>query len=256
MGRYHLDTVYWQGIMMDRAGNNGAAMKEIRDMNMHCPATFPCLSHTFTAPGKRFKDTFIELNDYRVAYNTSIMFRGAMNHLFKSIFGVRPKVSGGVRWYIEYEQIAEMDKIGIQRINDELIPLAIERNVSVKSVKKMQKASNKMKMPKIIVHAAAIADVGRPFCIATYLTEGDDPLVFSQYMILNNLDSFVGNGPNFVTGGNTLKRCKESAAMVVKLREESLANIASQESIIADLENDAQDILFQIEQQQNINEPL
>ena len=42
--------------------------------------------------------------------------------------------------------------------------------------------------------------------------------------------------------------------MVAKLREESLTNIASQEDIIAGLENEAQDLLLQIEEQGNTDD--
>ena len=35
-------------------------------------------------------------------------------------------ISGGVRWYVQWEQIAELNEIGIEKIMKEIIPI-IER---------------------------------------------------------------------------------------------------------------------------------
>ena len=49
-----------------------------------------------------------------------------MSALFKKKFGVIPKIAGGVRWYLEWEQINEIDQIGVKSIMNELIPVAVE----------------------------------------------------------------------------------------------------------------------------------
>ena len=76
-----------------------------------------------------------------------------------------------------------MESMAVQRIHDVLILLAIEGKASVKSVNAMLKPSIELLILKVIVHAAIISDVGRPFYIVTYLTEGGDTLIFTQYTI-------------------------------------------------------------------------
>ena len=67
---------------------------------------------------------------------------------------------------------------------DKLISVAVVQKISEKSIAKMNDIATKEKMGKLIVEFAAVAEAGRPFCIATYLMEGDDPLVFGEHLEL------------------------------------------------------------------------
>ena len=139
-----------------------------------------------------------------------------------------------------------MDGVGLVRIVQLLIPAAELAKVSAKSVAKMKKVASKKVMPILIVQAAAVADIGQPFCIATYLTEGDDPLAFGMYTVLKDLDMFVSGGAKFPEGSRTYNRCKEAAAMVVVLREDLVEVIIITEEEIFLLENEALVLHLQI----------
>jgi len=230
--RFELDPDNWRASMMDRAAANQKGMREIQRVSFYDPKFFPCLSHTFSAPGKEFKESCKELHVFRKAYNTSIMFRGKLYIEVKRLFGVTPIVAGGVRWYLEWEQIDQMDKFGFKRFVDEVIPFGMAGNLSKASVAKMKKASTPLVLPKVLVQAAAIAEVGRPFCIATYMTEGDDPLTFTVYMVFEELDAYVSRGPVFGEQSRTRRRCKEAAKLVHSLREECLENVVLAQHVV------------------------
>ena len=111
---------------MDRAATHIRALKLVKEVTKYSPTLVPCISHTISLPGKEFKKENKLMHKFRKAYNSSIMFRGKMSDLFKKKFGVLPKIAGGVRWYLEWEQINEIDQIGVKSIMNELIPVAVE----------------------------------------------------------------------------------------------------------------------------------
>ena len=69
-------------------------------------------------------------------------------------------------------------------------------------------------MPRLIIEAGGVTDVGRRFCIATYAAETDDPVVFAVYRLFDDLDDFVAREIFFDDDGLTRKRCREVAALV------------------------------------------
>ena len=104
-----------------------------------------------------------------------------------------------------------------------------------KPVAKMKKYSADKYLPKLIVQAGAVTEVGKQWCIATYAAEGNDPLVFGTYQMFNDLDTFVSNPLTFGEGSHTRKRCQEAATLIqpewkrlseeVKLLKEDLDEI-------------------------------
>jgi len=211
---YGLDRSQWRASMMDRASSNGKALKRVYAVSSYRPQSFPCLAHTFNLPGKEFKDRCKILHKFRKAYNTGIMFRGKMFHMVKDIYKVSPKICGGVRWYLEWEQIAQMDAMGIARIAREIVAKAEEEDISVESVKKMKNWSQDEFLPRLIVEAGAVTEVGRHFCLATYAAEGNDPIPFAVYRLFDDMDAFVNREDIFDEDGIARKRCKEAAALV------------------------------------------
>ena len=89
------------------------------------------------------------------------MSRGKMSILFKELFGFAPTVSRGwVRWYLEWEQINEIDQIGVDTIMDKLIPVAVLQKISEKFIAETNEIGTKEKMGKLIVEFAAVVEAG------------------------------------------------------------------------------------------------
>lgn len=106
--------------------------------------------------------------------------------------------------------------MGIARLATELVTNAERMKVSENSVAKMKKFGGPKYLPRLIVEAATVSAVGRPFVVACYGVEGEDPLVFSVWMAFRALASFrkkeLPVGPETKIG----KRCKEAADLVSK----------------------------------------
>lgn len=254
---YGLDLNYWRASMMDRASNNGKALRTVHQVSCYRPMSFPCFSHTFNLPGKEFKEECKILHKFRKAFNTGIMFRGKMFHIVKDIYKVSPIVCGGVRWYLEWEQIAQMDAMGIARIARDVVAAAEEKEVSVESVKKMKEWSKDEYLPRLIVEAGAVTEVGRHFCLATYASEGDAPLPFTFYVQLDKLDAFVERLEIFDEDGHTWQRCKEAAKLVeptwndmTKDYDSAYTNVQNIRAQVSDLEEELNQFDLQEEQQE------
>ena len=86
----------------------------------------------------------------------------------------------------------------------------------------MSSASITENLAIISVQFSAVSDDGIPLCFATYLTEGDDPMIFCVYITLENLDCYVVAGPTFGEYSRTRKQYSKSALLVNPLREYAL----------------------------------
>ena len=245
--KFDMDLDEWKAAMMDRAANNVLAMKEVKRLTSYRPTFVPCFSHVLSGPGKVFKDKCKELYSFKKALTTAIMFRGKLYLHLKELMNECPVIGSGVRWYIEWEQISQCDKFGIENIIDKLIPYAETKKLSENSVKKMKDACIPTKFPRVIVQAAVVSEMGREFCIATYFTEGQDPLALTEYIILERLDTFVTRGPQFHAGSKTRKKCQEAAALVLELRSGLLDTIASRKEVETELTEEVQSIQQSIE---------
>lgn len=166
---------------MDRASKTIKAIKLINSVTQYSPM-ISYLSCTTSLPGKEIKKKNKLLNKFIKAFNSSIIFCGKTYSMFKSKFGVFPKVLDDVRWYLEWEQVNEMDQVGVEIYMNNLIPEALEKKISERSVQKMIKVATKENMPKIIVETAVVSETGISFCVSTYLLEGDDPLGLDGYI--------------------------------------------------------------------------
>jgi len=121
LGRFDLEQANWRPAMMDRAAANTKALAEVVRLTDYTPTGIPCQSHTFSLPGKEFYKSCSILHQFRKAFNKAIMFRGKLYLLVKQTFMVTPAISGGVRWYLEWEQIAQMDGMGITRLAIDIV---------------------------------------------------------------------------------------------------------------------------------------
>ena len=84
-------------ISMDRAGNNGVALKCLKEKNIADPTFGPCHSHTINLPGKEFNETCKLMNLFRKYWNKSICTRGNLCKEMKKYLGKFPVISSGVR---------------------------------------------------------------------------------------------------------------------------------------------------------------
>ena len=87
--------------------------------------------------------------------------------------------------------------MGVEWNTMEFIKSSKEGHLSKISIKKTDSDASPENLAIMIVQFDAVANAGRPFCVATYLAEGDDPIIFGVYIILEDLDCYVVVGPTF-----------------------------------------------------------
>ena len=78
----------------------------------------------------------------------------------------------------------------------------------------MKKWSQGHLLQLLIVEYGTVAEVGRPFCLATYAAKGDDPLIFGIYKTFEQLEAFVKRSLTFPQDSTTQQRCKEAALLI------------------------------------------
>ena len=98
-----------------------------------------------------------------------------------------------------------MNKIGIERIAYDIMPIVIRRKWSVKSATKLIDLATPANIPKLLVEFAVVAQVGKVFCECTYQLEGDDPLGVFSWKVFEHLDEYV-NG-DIILSEDTIKVC-------------------------------------------------
>jgi hypothetical protein len=233
-----LDPADWRAAMLDRASTNSKALNDIRATTKYRPVNFPCFSHTLCKPGEAFKAPEAEV--VRKAYNKAVLFRGKAADLMKDHFKETVKIAAHVRWWVQYEQTEQVDRFGIAEIMKEVIPTCVEKKYSERSVAKLQQHATDLSTPGIMVEFAAIAETGRPFCQATYILEGDDPLVLTAYIVLDKLDQVIADGVKFE---RTKLVCKEAASMVLSLRKPLLDDIQSRKDSMTNIERTIEQLL-------------
>lgn len=193
---------------MDRSSTNINAIKCVKRVTQYSSTMIPCLPHTTSLPRKEFKRSNTLLDRFRKAFNSSIIIRGKFFCLFKDKFSLLQKVACGVRWYFEWEQINEMDQVGVGNIVNALIPEALEKKFSDMSMQKMINVTSQESLLKLIIETAAVAEAGRAFYVATYLPEGDDPIVLGGHIEIAKLEDYIDYEPNFGVNSRTRSRCK------------------------------------------------
>jgi hypothetical protein len=118
--------------------------------------------------------------------------------VFREKFGETPLKTGTVRWYIMIEMAAQVDRIGLERIIKEYVDVCVAKKYSVNSANELKTMmADPVTLAYTMIELAALSDVGEPFCRATYTLEGDAPLVFVAYEVLQELVGYVDGSSKF-----------------------------------------------------------
>jgi hypothetical protein len=115
--------------------------------------------------------------------------------VFLEVFGESALVGGGVRWWAKWEQLCQLVWAGWQKLLDEVLNLCVAKGYSAASATTLQGLlAEPAFISKVIVQAAAQADAGLPFCLATYVLEAAAPMIFVAYEVMAELDETLARG--------------------------------------------------------------
>ena len=182
----------WRVSSQDRASVNQKAIRQLIAKHPAINALLMnhCNSHTIANAGAQMKSTALTLmmQKWTKVVNQSPKAR----KVFSEAFAEAPKYGGGVRWWIEWELVSQLTRIGLKNLLHKVVTVCQEKEFAKKSSGKLAKLMRQPdKMCQAIVEGAAVAVAGHAFCCITYFMEGDKPLVFVAAELLDLLTEHV-----------------------------------------------------------------
>ena len=188
-----LDLTKLIAAMVDRASTNKAALDLLA--SEHGGLAFLrayCNSHTLCHVGGNFESK--ELDSFFSAYRTLIMHQGGARDLMRAWLEEAPLTAAGIRWYVKWEQTAQVQAKDIMSMQEVLLKCKEKKYSEASAEKLLKMFDDKIFMAKVLVAAAAQVDAGKLFCQATYLLEGDSPLVFTAHRVFTMIDTTLVAG--------------------------------------------------------------
>ena len=180
----------------DGASVNQAALSRIRFI---FPKTFNvvCFSHTLDNVGSHFViPNLTEFGNLWIPLFSQSHKAGLM---WKELTGLKPKSYSETRWWSRWEVYKQlMEQFGnVQRIIDDMVRENVAPQISRQLVDFF---SHLNKVISLKLELAALVDVGEVFVKATYILEGDGPLVLSFFETLQGVCNACQNVhlPNIV----------------------------------------------------------
>ena len=224
---YGLNFKNWLFAVVDRAGTNKRCIDLVcddADLGANPTASF-CDSHGIVKPGEVMAKHATHFESFRQKWNAAIQYAtSSASKYVKRLINVAPQRASGVRWWVRWEQAVEINKIGIEIIAGNIATHCINKGWSTNSFQSIQQIATPEKIPIILVEGAALLDAGKVFCNATYILEGDDPLILSAYlvheMVRERIDE-LRNGLNMEKTLNACKRAEMKIAILVQPLKEA-----------------------------------
>lgn len=144
-----------------------------------------------------------------------------------------------------------MNKIGIERIAYNIMPIAIRKKWFEKSAQKLVDLATPTNMPKLLVEFPIVSQVGKLFCECTYKLEGDHPLGASCWKAFERLDEYVNR--DIILSEDAIKACDRAGELMsaersrirvehIDIINHSCNNIFTRDRNIKELESRMQQI--------------
>ena len=167
--------------MRDRASVNGAA---IRSLALLYPNVIDvtCFSHTLNNAGRHFN--FPLLNRFCRLWISLFSHSARAKLVWKTRISVAIKTHSETRWWTKWEVLNQVsaffgDVRPLLQENQEISPTTTAKLLAILDDDDSRRT--------LQLQLAALVDIGKHLVEATYLLEGDGPLLFSCYEMLQSL---------------------------------------------------------------------
>ena len=178
--------------MLDRAKTNSCSLRIVTEERNARVLGAYCGSHNLGNCGKQFEGD--ELDTFLHYFKEMVMHPGGARLRFTELFGENAKNGVGVRWFLQHEQLHQLNSIGFERIL-EWADWCHRNDYSEKSSAKLVAiGKDPVKMAKVIVQAAARDNAGEILCKGCYNLEGNNPLVFVVHEELLKIERYIDDG--------------------------------------------------------------
>ena len=131
-----LDIGNWRAASKDRHATNQAAINRLSERFDVTPFPADCNAHTVSHVPEKF--ILDELQSILKPWRKGLANGGNLPLVFFESFHVRPRKGTGVRFYIQWEQFMQVQKVGLENIIRDVVDVCVERKYAEKSMRKMQ----------------------------------------------------------------------------------------------------------------------
>ena len=177
---YSIGTNNLLAAMRDRASSNGVAMKTVKVLYPNL-VDIGCFSHTIDRVGENFHTPI--LHEFGIAWVSMFSHSPKTKLLWKELTGKQMISYSATRWWsrweVYYQIMVHFGDVEPFLKNNEDLPSATKT--------KLLSFFTDDKKDKLKVELAAVIDYGEEFVKATYKLEGDGPLIFTCYEIMDAL---------------------------------------------------------------------
>jgi len=206
----------WRATGMDRAGTNKKAMELITEKTGINTLNVYCISHGTSGSGKK-SDMTVGRDLLKHATSMVKHQLSKSRNLFRSVFGENASKAGGVRWGIEYEMAAQVNRIGVQQMADKYVKPCAQNKWSQKSAEKFLKSvAAPEDLCMAMVEIAAVVDVGKHLIQETYINESSQPMVFTAWESIEYLNDQFARGVDFFDEFNEMDEKAVLAAAIME----------------------------------------
>ena len=133
--------------------------------------------------------------NFRKLFQSIIQYPGKAREQTSRVFGEPVLEAGGVRFFVNYEQICEIADQGVDTILIVVLPICKENKWSELSTQKMieeystiEKSSD---LGMAMVEIAAVADHGKIFAESCYTLEGDSAIILRGSAVFDRLEESI-----------------------------------------------------------------
>ena len=186
----------------DRASTNKGALNTIEEKiaNVKICKNY-CSSHTTSNSGKQMiggKNSVAKYaEDFRQKFQKMIQYPGSKARKYTSkVFKEPVRDGSGVRFFVKFEQLAQMTEQGLDKIMSQVLPICKENGWSEESTKKMliaygteEKAAH---LGMAMIEIAAVVDYGKVFAETCYTLEGDSAVILRGSAVFKRLEDTIG----------------------------------------------------------------
>ena len=158
--QYSLDLNNWRCYVADRCAVNGAMVDKIVISCKLNVTKIPCVSHGICNSGSHFDVP----NAKRTAQGLTKMVKYIVSKAtenFTKVFHQKPLKATGPRWWMDYEQYAQIDSLGFENVVEKHVNVCHQLKYSERSSKALfEYLQDKQVYAKSLVEIAAVVDGG------------------------------------------------------------------------------------------------
>ena len=173
---------YLLAAMRDRCSVNGVAMRTLKVVYPHV-LDVGCFSHALDLAGKKFKTP--NLDEFIKHWISLFTHSPKARIAWKATTGISVRTYSDTRWWSRWEVMEQVYNVygGIEGFlrNNDMAPATKEKLLDL--------LSHPQKRLLLKMEFAVVIDAGRPLVEATYMLEGDGPLLFKCYEELSKVSA-------------------------------------------------------------------